>query len=296
MSRVGFVGLGVMGAPMAHNLAAAGFDLIVYNRSSDATMPLVASGARRAAQLADAADADVVITMLSNDAAVREVILGANGLLAAIAPGSSLIDMSTVTPALARELAGAARERGVAFLDAPVSGGDVGARDGTLSIMVGGEAQELDRVRDVLEALGTTITHVGPSGAGQATKAANQLLVAVIIAGISEALTLGTRLGVAPDVLLDVLSRGSAANRMMEVKRSNLLDHTFVPGFKVDLHHKDLGIVLSSAAAQQLPLPITAFVQGMFDELRAAGAGAQDHSALLTVVEARIAGPRVSPG
>jgi 2-hydroxy-3-oxopropionate reductase len=173
------------------------------------------------------------------------------------------------------------------MLDAPVSGGDVGAREGTLSIMVGGDAGDLQRARPVLEVLGTSIVHCGPSGAGQVVKACNQVLVAITIGGISEALVLGGKLGVDPDVILDVLSRGLAANRVMELRRGNFRSHTFTPGFRVDLHHKDLDIALASGGQANVPLPLTAGAQQLFRQLRAAGRGDEDHTAMLAAVEAQ---------
>ncbi len=195
--------------------------------------------------------------------------------------------MSTVSPAAARELAEEAAAREVAFLDAPVSGGDVGARDGTLSIMVGGEAAAVERARPVFEVLGSRVTHVGAAGAGQVAKACNQVLVAVIFGGLAEALVLGSKLGVDPAAILDAVGGGMAANRIMEVRRDNFLDHDFAPGFKVDLHHKDLEIALGASGEVDAPLPLTAEVQQMFRQLRAAGFGEEDDSALLRVAEQR---------
>jgi len=281
---VGFVGLGVMGRYMALNLVSAGLDVVVHNRSGGPQEELVAAGARGAASAAEvAAGARTVITMLADDAAVRAVV--GEALLPAAGEGSLIIDMSTVSPALSRELAAQGAQRGVALLDAPVSGGDVGAREGTLSIMVGGEATDLERARPLLEILGASVVHAGPAGAGQVVKACNQVLVAVTIAGVSEALVLGSKLGVAPDVIIDVLSRGLAGNRVMELRRRNFLEHDFTPGFKVDLHHKDLDIALASGGQANVGLSLTALTQQMFRQLRAAGRGSEDHSALLSVVE-----------
>jgi 2-hydroxy-3-oxopropionate reductase len=283
---VGFVGLGVMGQPMAANLLGADYDVIVHNRTTAAQEELVALGARSAESPADVArEARIVITMLADDAAVRAVVLGPGGVLEGAGDGSLVIDMSTVTPALSRELAEAGAARGVRLLDAPVSGGDVGARDGTLSIMVGGEADDVERARPLLEVLGSSVIHVGAAGAGQVVKACNQVLVAITIAGVSEALVLGSKLGAEPEAIIDVLSRGLAGNRVMEVRRSNFLQHDFTPGFKVDLHHKDLEIALHSGGHENVALPLTAAVQQMFRELRARDRGQDDHSALLSVVE-----------
>jgi 2-hydroxy-3-oxopropionate reductase len=285
---IGFIGLGVMGAPMARNLLAADLEVVAWNRGPGPLAELVEAGARTAdGPAAVAAAADLVVSIVSDDAALREVLGGDGGAIAAARPGSLLIDMSTVSPALARELAAAAADRGVGFLDAPVSGGDVGARDGTLSIMVGGEAAEVERARPVFEVLGSRVTHVGAAGAGQVAKACNQVLVAVIFGGLAEALVLGSKLGVDPAAVLDALGGGMAANRIMEVRRDNFLDHDFAPGFKVDLHHKDLEIALGAGGEIDAPLPLAAAVQQMFRELRAAGHGDEDDSALLRVAERR---------
>jgi 2-hydroxy-3-oxopropionate reductase len=289
-TTIGFIGLGVMGAPMARNLLAAGHEVVAWNRSPEPLAALAEAGARAAeGPAAVAAEADVLITILKDDPVVREVLGGPDGAIAAAPADSLVIDMSTVSPALARELAAEAGACGVAFLDAPVSGGDVGARDGTLSIMVGGEAADVERARPVFEILGSRVTHVGASGAGQVAKACNQVLVAVIFAGLSESLVLGSKLGVDPARILDAVGGGMAGNRIMEVRRDNFLDHDFAPGFKVDLHHKDLEIALGAGAEVDAPLPLAAEVQQMFRQLRAAGHGEEDDSALLRVAEERAA-------
>jgi 2-hydroxy-3-oxopropionate reductase len=286
LGTIGFIGLGVMGRPMAANLLAAGADLVVYNRSRRAQDELAAQGAASAGSPAEVASkADLIITMLPDDAAVRDVVR--DELLPAARSGALIVDMSTVSPELSRELAADAASGGARMLDAPVSGGDVGARDGTLSIMVGGDAADLERARPTLEVLGGSIVHCGPAGAGQVVKACNQMVVAITIGGISEALVLGTRLGVDPRTILDVLSTGLAANRVMEVRRANFLGHTFTPGFRVDLHHKDLDIALASGGQANVPLPLTAGLQQLFRQLRAAGRGREDHTAVLAAVEAQ---------
>jgi 2-hydroxy-3-oxopropionate reductase len=286
--KVGFIGLGVMGAPMARNLLAAGYEVVAWNRSAGPLEEIAAAGARAAdGPAAVAGEADLVISIVKDDAAVREVLGGPDGAIAAARPGALVIDMSTVSPAVARELAVEAATREVAFLDAPVSGGDVGARDGTLSIMVGGDGGEVERARPVFEVLGSRVTHVGAAGAGQVAKACNQVLVAVIFGGLAEALVLGSKLGVDPAAILDAVGGGMAANRIMEVRRENFLGHDFAPGFKVDLHHKDLEIALGASGEVDAPLPLTAEVQQMFRQLRAAGFGEEDDSALLRVAEQR---------
>lgn len=285
---IGFIGLGVMGAPMARNLLDAGHEVVAWNRSPGPLEELTAAGARAGEDPAAVArEADIVISIVKDDAAVREVLGGPDGAIAAARPGSLVVDMSTVSPAVARELAAEAAAREVAFLDAPVSGGDVGAREGTLSIMVGGASADVERARPVFEVLGSRVTHVGAAGAGQVAKACNQVLVAVIFGGLAEALVLGSKLGVDPAAVLDAVGGGMAANRIMEMRRRNFLEHDFAPGFKVDLHHKDLEIALGASGEVDAPLPLTAEVQQMFRQLRAAGFGEEDDSALLRVAEQR---------
>lgn len=288
--RIGFIGLGVMGRPMAHNLVRAGFDVTVHTRDEQVLDAFRSDGVRVGADPADVArQSTIVITMVSDGAAVTEVLTAdARGVLAGIRPGSLIVDMSTIDPTTARDLARRAAERGVSMLDAPVSGGDVGAREATLSIMVGGEADDVERARPVLEALGKVITHVGPAGSGQVVKACNQIVVAITYAAVSEALVLASEAGVERSRTLDVLSGGLAANRIMEVRRRNLLEHDFTPGFRIDLHHKDLAIALDAGDDANVPLPLTAAVQQMFVELRGAGHGDLDHSALLLAAERRI--------
>jgi 2-hydroxy-3-oxopropionate reductase len=283
---VGFVGLGVMGAPMARNLLQAGHSLVVHSRSRGPVDELAEAGAEPASSPREVAErAGVVITMLPDSAAVEDVVVGSDGVLAGASSGDLLIDMSTIHPTVSVAIAEAARERGVAVLDAPVSGGDVGARDGALSIMVGGEPADLERARPLLDVLGKTIVHVGEHGAGQVVKACNQVVVGITIAAVSEALVLGSKAGVDPERILDVLGGGLAANRVMEMRRHNFLEHDFTPGFRIDLHHKDLGIALESGGEYGVPLPVTALVQQGFRALRAKGHGGDDHSGLLALVE-----------
>ncbi len=273
---IGFIGLGVMGEPMARNLVAAGNDVVVHSRT-----PKHIEGAR-SVSLEEAARADVVITMLPDSAAVLSVA----DVIVAAEPGL-WIDMSTIHPTVAMELS----ERGISTLDAPVSGGDVGAQQGTLSIMVGGAESDFERARPILSAMGRTIVHVGGPGAGQTVKACNQIVVALTIEAVSEALVLGSKAGVDPEKILDVLGGGLAANRVMEMRRRNFLEHDFTPGFRVDLHHKDLNIALESGDAFGVSLPGTRLAQQQFRELREKGRGGDDHSALLTVIEEAAACP-----
>ena len=283
---IGFIGLGIMGKPMARNLMKAGYQLVVYNRSSGSMNELAAEGARTASNAREVAEqSDIVITMLPDSPQVQEVMTGENGVLAGAKANALVIDMSTISPVVTQQLAQAAQARGVHMLDAPVSGGDVGAQQGTLSIMVGGGSEDFERAKPLFEVLGKTIVHVGGTGAGQVVKACNQVVVALTIEAVSEALVLGSKAGVDPAVIIQVLSGGLAANRVMEVRGPNFLKHDFQPGFKIALHHKDLGIALAAGREYGVSLPVTAIVDQMLQALKLRGQGEQDHSALLTLIE-----------
>jgi 2-hydroxy-3-oxopropionate reductase len=284
--RVGFVGLGIMGKPMATNLMDAGYKLTVHNRSPEKANELGEAGASVANSPKEVAEnADIIITMLPDSPQVSEVVAGEEGVLEGITEGSLIVDMSTISPVVTEELSEAVKEKGASMLDAPVSGGDVGAIEGTLSIMVGGEQADFHRAKPLFEAMGKTITHVGPVGAGQVTKAANQVVVALTIEAVCEALVLGSAGGVAPEKILDVLSGGLAGNKVMEVKREKFLSHRFDPGFRSELHHKDLGIALAAGREYGVVLPVTAIVDQMLLAMRKKGWGGEDHSALLRVIE-----------
>ena len=285
---VGFVGLGIMGACMAGNLLEAGHELVVHNRTRTKAERLAQRGARAADSPREVAEgSDVIITMLPGPPQVEEVVAGDGGLLEGAREGSLIIDMSTSSPILAQELARAARNKAVGMLDAPVSGGDVGARDGTLSIMVGGEENDFERARPLFRVMGETVVHVGGVGAGQVVKACNQIVVALVIEAIAEALVLGSKAGVDPDRVVEVLSGGLASNKVLEVKGEKFLSHEFTPGGKVEYHHKDLGIALEAGREYGVTLPVAAFVDQMFGVLEAKGRGGWDHSALLTLLEER---------
>lgn len=285
-ATVGFVGLGLMGMPMARNLMRAGHRLLVFNRTRAKADLLAEEGAISAPDIASiGARCEVIFTMLPTSSAVERTVIGAQGLVESIRPGSMVIDMSTISPMVTREMGKRLRERGVAMLDAPVSGGDVGAIQGTLSIMVGGETADVERARPYLDLLGKSVVHVGGSGAGQVTKAANQIVVGLIIAAVAEALVLATKGGVAPEKILDVLGGGLAANSVMEVKREKYLSRNFEPGGRSELHLKDLGIALSIARDVGLVLPHTALLEQLFQAMKRKGWGAEDHSALIRVIE-----------
>lgn len=296
---VGMIGLGIMGAPMARNLLRAGFPLVVWNRTAARADALVAEGAEAAGCARDVAERTAVtITMLSDSPDVEQVYRAPDGVLAGVnrvPPAHVLVDMSTIAPRVARELAAEAAARGAAMLDAPVSGGDVGAIEGTLSIMVGGDAAALASARPVLEALGSRVTHVGDSGAGQVVKACNQIVVALTLEALGEALVLGSKAGVEPAAIVEALGGGLAASRLLEVRGPKLLARDFEPGFKLDLHAKDLGIVLATARELGVALPGAALVEQLFHAERSHGHGEADNSTVVRALE-RLADHRIGGG
>jgi 2-hydroxy-3-oxopropionate reductase len=286
--QIGLIGLGIMGKPMARNLVKAGYSLVVHNRSQGAVDELTSefdtiTGAASPREVAE--QVSIVITMLPDSPDVTNVVFGENGLLEGMGQGSLLIDMSTIAPATAIEVNNALIARGSSALDAPVSGGDKGAIAGTLSIMVGGETADFDRAMPIFQAMGKTIVHVGASGAGQTVKACNQVVVAMNYAAVSEALVLGSKAGVAPEKIVEVLNGGLAASRVLEMRGPTMIEHNFEPGFRVNLHRKDLGIALATGKEYEVPLPATALVSQLFDALSATGKGDLDHSSLLTIFE-----------
>ena len=293
-TRIGLVGLGIMGRPMARNLLNAGYPLVVHDINRDAVAELAAAGAEPAASAREvAATTDVLITMLPDSPEVRDAYAGPGGAFEAIRPGWLAIDMSSISPRVARELAERAGAGGATMLDAPVSGGDKGAIAGTLSIMVGGSKEAFDRAQPIFEVLGKTIVHVGPAGAGQVVKVCNQVVVAVVIEALSEALVLGAKAGVEPDRILDVLQGGLAATKVAELRRTNMLKGKFDPGFRIRLHLKDLRNALDLGREIGVALPATADVEQLMVAARTAGRGEYDHSGLITVIE-DLAGYRVS--
>jgi|SRR4051794_982495 2-hydroxy-3-oxopropionate reductase len=289
---VGFIGLGIMGKPMVRNLVKAGYRLVVHNRSRAAVDELTAESDQILAGVSAAdvtSQADIVITMLPDSPDVRDVVFGENGILTAIKPGQLLIDMSTIAPATAVEVNEALVAKGASAVDAPVSGGDKGAIAGTLSIMVGGTDADVARAMPLFEAMGKTIVHLGGPGAGQITKACNQIVVAINYAAVSEALVLAQRSGVDPGKVAQVLGGGLAASRVLEMRGPTMIERSFQPGFRVDLHRKDLGIALASGRGTGTPLPVTALVSQLYDAVAANGGGQLDHSSLITVLD-RLAG------
>jgi 2-hydroxy-3-oxopropionate reductase len=284
--RIGFIGLGIMGKPMVRNLLNAGFAVSVFNRSQPAINELVADGAQATSSPREVAEqSDIVITMVTDGPDVEQVLLGDKGVIEGAHPGLLVIDMSTISPVTTRQIADHLRERDVHLLDAPVSGGDKGAVAGTLSIMVGGDEEDFKRALPIFEAMGNTITHCGPTGAGQTVKACNQVVVAVVIEAVSEALVLGSKAGVDPEIILRVLGGGMAQSRMMDVRGPTMAQHIFEPGFKSKLHLKDLGIVINTARAFGVALPVTGIVSQLYTTLVESGHGEEDTSAILTVLE-----------
>jgi 2-hydroxy-3-oxopropionate reductase len=283
---VGVIGLGLMGKPMALNLLKAGFPVTVFNRSQPAIDELAAAGARAAASPAEVgAASDIVVTMLPDAPDVESVVLGENGVMAGAKPGVLVIDMSTIAAAAARRIGEQIAARGGSMLDAPVSGGDVGAKAGTLSIMAGGTAEDFERAKPVFAAMGKTVTHCGPAGAGQLVKACNQIMVALVLEAISETLILAEKVGIGPEVLVPVLQGGIANTRIMELRAAKMAAHTYQPGFKAAHHLKDLRIVLSTAKAQGITLPVTTQVEQMFTKLIERGHGNLDNSSVKMIVE-----------
>jgi 2-hydroxy-3-oxopropionate reductase len=286
MTTVAFIGLGIMGAPMAGNLVKAGFDVIGYNRSPEPIQRLAQQGGRGASSLAEAVrDADVVVTMVPDSPDVEAVTIGEDGFYGVVKPGTLHVDMSSIRPDVSKRVAEAGRERGVRVLDAPVSGGEQGAIDATLSIMVGGSPEDFAEARPVLEAVGKTVVHVGPAGSGQTVKAANQLIVAVNIQALAEAVVFLEAYGVDTEAALEVLGGGLAGSKVLDQKKTKMLSRSFEPGFRLQLHHKDLGIVQSAAREAGVVIPLGAVVSQLVASLVAQGDGGLDHSGLLKGVE-----------
>jgi len=283
---VGFIGLGIMGRPMAKNLLKAGYPLVVHSRSQGPVDELVGAGAKAASSPADVAtQVDVLITMLPNSPDVELVALGKNGIIERAKSNLLFLDMSTISPIVSQKIGKALSAKGVRMLDAPVSGGEKGAIDAALSIMVGGEKSDFDAALPVFQAMGKTITHLGPLGAGGFTKLANQIIVAVNLTALGEALTLARKAGLDRSLTLKALGAGLAGSKCLEQKTPNYVSGTYNPGFKIDLHFKDLGLIMESSRALGVPLPCTAVVQELFNALRVKGRGGLDHSGVITLLE-----------
>jgi 2-hydroxy-3-oxopropionate reductase len=295
MERIGFIGLGIMGKPMARNLIKAGYSLILYNRSQEPVQELVAAGGTAASSAKGVAEkSGVVITMLPDSPDVEQVVLGPAGVIEGLQSGMLYIDMSSIAPATSRTICDALDAKSVDSLDAPVSGGEVGAKQGTLSIMVGGREEAFRRALPLFQVMGGNIVHIGGPGAGQVTKACNQMVVALTIQAVSEALTLARKAGVDPANVRQALLGGFAQSRILDLHGQRILDRNFQPGFKVRLHRKDLGIALQTGKELSLPLPATSQTAELMNALLATGRGDLDHSALALVVE-QLGGIEIEP-
>jgi 2-hydroxy-3-oxopropionate reductase len=285
-SRIGFIGLGVMGKPMAKNLLKAGYHLVVYNRSPQPVRELVKAGAEAGSSPRDVADrSDVVITMLPDSPDVEQVILGSNGVIEGAKPGSIIIDMSSIAPLVSRRIASEVAKKGVEMLDAPVSGGEPRAIDGTLAIMVGGKRSVYERCLDIFKAMGKSIVYVGDNGAGQIAKLANQIIVAANIEAIGEAFVLAVKAGVDPNVLYEAIRGGLAGSAVLDAKAPLIFARNFKPGFRIQLHHKDLKNALETARDLGVPLPVSSLIHQMLIALLNNGKGDLDHSAIVTFIE-----------
>jgi 2-hydroxy-3-oxopropionate reductase len=286
MTRIGFIGLGIMGKPMAKNLLKAGYELTVFDIVAERVKELVEAGAKAASSSRDAAArSEVVITMLPNSPDVKEAVLGRNGVLEGAKPGAILIDMSSIAPAAAREIAAHATEKGVAMLDAPVSGGEPKAIQGTLAIMVGGPEDVFEKVKGLLGAMGSSVTRIGEIGSGNIAKLANQIIVALNIAAMSEAMALAAKSGANPETVYQAIRGGLAGSAVLDAKMPMVLKGNFKPGFRIELHIKDLLNALDTAHDVGVPVPLTSGVMEILQALRVDGKGGDDHSGIVQFYE-----------
>ncbi|MGB8992855.1 MAG: 2-hydroxy-3-oxopropionate reductase [Desulfobaccales bacterium] len=286
MAKIGFIGLGIMGKPMSKNLIKAGYQLVVFNRSKAAVDELVAAGAEASeGPKALAEHVDIIITMLPDSPQVKEVVLGEGGVIEGAQKGAVVIDMSSIAPLVSREIAAKLNEKGIAMLDAPVSGGEPKAIDGTLSVMVGGRQEVFDRCYPVLKAMASSIVLTGDIGAGNVTKLANQVIVALNIAAMSEALVLAAKAGVQPEMVYQAIRGGLAGSAVLDAKAPLVMDRKFNPGFRINLHIKDLQNVLDTSHELGVPLPLTAAVMEIMQALKVDGKGDNDHGGLIQYYE-----------
>ena len=284
--KIGFIGLGIMGKPMSKNLLRAGYDLVVMNRSKAPVEDLVAAGATAAERPKEVAEqSDVVITMLPNSPHVKEVILGENGIVEGGHPGMVVIDMSSIAPMASREIYGELKKIKVEMLDAPVSGGEPKAIDGTISVMVGGKKEVFDKCYDIMMAMAASVVYTGTIGAGNTAKLANQVIVALNIAAMSEALVLATKAGVEPDLVYQAIRAGLAGSTVLDAKAPLVMDRKFEPGFRLELHIKDLANALETAHEIGVPLPLTAGVMEIMQTLKVDGKQGLDHGGLIRYYE-----------
>jgi 2-hydroxy-3-oxopropionate reductase len=286
MNKIGFIGLGIMGKPMSKNLLKAGYELVVFDLLSGPVEELVALGAEKGASPEEVArNCKTIITMLPNSPNVKEVVLGKNGLIESIGSGSVFIDMSSISPVVSRELYRILEEKGVEMLDAPVSGGEPKAIEGTLSVMVGGKKDIFDRSYPILKAMAAAVVHTGSIGAGNVTKLANQIIVALNIAAMSEALVLATKAGVEPELVYQAIRGGLAGSTVLDAKAPLVMDRKFNPGFRIDLHIKDLNNALETSHEVGVPLPLTSAVMEIMQALKVDGMGNNDHGSIIQYFE-----------
>lgn len=286
MAKIGFIGLGIMGKPMARNLLRAGHSLVVYDVKDEAVQDLVADGAEGAGSAREVAErSEMVITMVPNSPHVKAAILGDGGVIEGARPGTLVIDMSSIDPTVSREVGAALRARGIRFMDAPVSGGEPKAIDGTLSIMVGGSEEDFAEAEPILRCMGSAVVRVGDVGAGNVAKLANQIVVALNIAAMSEALVLATKAGVDPELVYQAIRGGLAGSTVLDAKAPLVLERKFDPGFRIELHIKDLANALAAGHAAGAPLPLTAQVMEIMQALKVDGMGGLDHGALIRYFE-----------
>ncbi|MCD6395047.1 MAG: 2-hydroxy-3-oxopropionate reductase [Planctomycetes bacterium] len=286
MQKIGFIGLGIMGKPMAKNLIKAGYPLIVYDIAPEKVSQLAGAGAQAASSSSEAARAsEIIITMLPNSPEVKEAVLGGDGVLEGAKPGTILVDMSSIAPLVSKEVSKKAKDKGVVVLDAPVSGGEPKAVDGTLAIMVGGPQDAFDKVKDILAVMGDSVTRVGEIGSGNTTKLANQIIVALNIAAMSEAMVLATKSGVDPEKVYQAIRGGLAGSTVLDAKMPLALQGNFKPGFRIELHIKDLANALDTAHELGVSMPLSRAVMGIMQTLKAIGKGADDHGGIIQYYE-----------
>lgn len=284
--KIGFIGLGIMGKPMSKNLLKAGYELIVLDRNQSTMEEIATAGAQTASSPKEVAErSDLIITMLPNSPHVKEVVLGENGVIEGAKAGATVVDMSSIAPLVSREIGRKLAEKGIEMLDAPVSGGEPKAIDGTLSVMVGGKKEVFDQCYPVLQAMAGSVVLTGDLGAGNVTKLANQVIVALNIAAVSEALVLATKAGVEPELVYQAIRGGLAGSTVLDAKAPMMMDRNFDPGFKIDLHVKDLNNVLETSHELGVPLPLTAAVMEMMQALKVDGLGNADHGSLVRYYE-----------
>jgi len=286
LTQIGFIGMGIMGRPMARNLLKAGYSLVVYDIVPGPVAELTGEGAARGESCSDTASrCDLIITMLPDGPDVETAVLGSGGVLEGARAGSIVVDMSSINPTVSQKVAAACEAKGVEFLDAPVSGGEPKAIDGTLAIMVGGKAEIFEKVQAVLQKMGSTVTLTGPVGAGNVTKLANQIMVACNIAAMGESLVLATRAGLDPEVVFNAVKGGLAGSTVLNAKAPMVIARNFKPGFRIRLHQKDLRNALLAAESMKVSLPFTSLVQQMIMALMNEGKGDLDHSAIVNFIE-----------